>query len=316
MKPADYPIIDLFCGGGGSSRGFHDAGLETVYAIDNSYHCVRTFKANFGKVAWQSDVSLLRAETILDKISGTPFLVTASPPCEPFTSANQDRIQNPYIRMFDDPTGRLMIHSLRLIADLNPKYFLIENVRGIIEGENRSLLEDEIARLGLGKSYFTFVDAIKFGVPSNRLRVFISNFPIKYPRLKRKTVGDAIADLPEPNFPDDLDLHYQLSMSREHEKRLPNLKQGNSLVFFRGSNTDHRNYLRIRMDKPAPVVMGKSRFFHPIQDRMLTPMEVARLMTFPDNHQFIGTGEQILDMIGEAVPPKISEAIGNSLIKH
>jgi DNA (cytosine-5)-methyltransferase 1 len=62
--------------------------------------------------------------------------------------------------------------------------------------------------------------------------------------------------------------------------------------------------------------MGKSSFFHPFEDRLLTPREHARLMTFPDNYKFMGGTTQVYDIIGEAVPPLLTEQIGNQFISN
>ncbi|MFV2016083.1 MAG: DNA cytosine methyltransferase, partial [Candidatus Heimdallarchaeota archaeon] len=166
-------LVDLFCGGGGSSSGFHQAGFKSIVAIDQIKSCIDTYNHNFGDVAFSTDISNLRSEKILARIESKPLVVTASPPCEPFTLANEKRIVNPYERLFDDEIGRLMLHAIRLIGDLEPEFFIIENVRGILDGDGEVLLSEEIKRVGLGKPYFTFINAEKFGVPSKRVRVLI-----------------------------------------------------------------------------------------------------------------------------------------------
>ncbi|MHA2276054.1 MAG: DNA cytosine methyltransferase [Candidatus Kariarchaeaceae archaeon] len=309
-------IVDLFCGGGGSSSGFHQAGFKTLAAIDQVQACIDTYNYNFGDVAFSADISQLRSETILARIGEHPTVVTASPPCEPFTLANEKRIVNPFERLFDDEVGRLMLHAIRLIGDLNPEYFIIENVRGILDGEGRDLLSEEIQRLGLGNPYFTIVNAEEFGVPSKRVRVLISNFKIRIPRIGIKTLYSAINDLPEPNNPNFFEDHITTSISEKFSRKIPNLLTGEGLVYFRGAKSEMRNYIRIKYDEPAPVIMGKSRFIHPTEDRILTPREHARLMTFPDNHLFIGSTEEIYDMIGEAVPPAITHSIANQILEN
>ena len=62
--------------------------------------------------------------------------------------------------------------------------------------------------------------------------------------------------------------------------------------------------------------MGKSRFIHPFFDRLLTVFEQGRLMTFPDDYNYVGSIEQIFDIIGEAIPPKITKEIGLQIIKN
>lgn len=307
-------LVDLFCGGGGSSSGFHQAGFKSLAAIDQVKSCIETYNHNFENVAFSADISNLRSEKILERIDSKPSVVTASPPCEPFTLANEKRVVNPYDRLFDDEIGRLMLHAIRLIGDLEPEFFLIENVRGILDGDGEALLSEEIQRVGLGKPYFTFINAENFGVPSKRVRVLISNFKINNPKMRSKTLKDAIGGLPDPNYPHKYADHITAPISKKYKRKIPNLAPGSGLVYFRGANAEMRNYIRLRFDDSGPVVMGKSRFIHPTEDRLLTPREHARLMTFPDDHVFLGSLEETYDMIGEAVPPAVTYSIAKQII--
>lgn len=306
-------LVDLFCGGGGSSRGFHDAGFTSLAAIDQEKFCVDTYNLNFGNVAFQANISKLRSEKILEKNSEKPLIVTASPPCEPFTVANANRVKDTYMRLFDDEIGRLTLHALRLITDLQPEFFLIENVKGIIDGNGRELLTEECERLGLGTPYITVINALDWGVPSNRLRVFISNFKLENPKLKQISVSQAINDLPQPNYPHEFEDHIIVELKEAHKKKIISLNIGEGMVYFRGSGQDYKNYMRLDESAPAPVVMGKSRFVHPFDNRLLSPRENARLMSFPDVHKFVGSIDQIFDMVGEAVPPSITYQIANQI---
>lgn len=309
-------MVDLFCGGGGSSTGFHQAGFQTTAAIDFEPHCVNTFNQNYPDTAILKDISKLRSEKIIEK-SGTEIsLVTASPPCEAYTTANENRVKNPFERMYDDEVGRLMIHAIRLISDLDPDYFMMENVMGIYDGDGRELLQEEFHRMGMGDVYFNVVQASDWGVPSQRLRAIITNFKISNPRLPRLSVNDAIGDLPSPNYPDEYDYHITPNPTDRQKKKIPNLPQGEGLVHFSGATGQMKNFTRLHGDRAAPVVMGKSKFVHPFEDRLLTPQEHGRLMTFPDNYQYIGTLEQIYDIIGEAVPPKLTFEIGKQLLQY
>ncbi len=73
-------MVDLFCGGGGSSSGFHQAGFETKYAIDNKWHTTQTFNANFGNIAHQRDISTLRSEVILQEFKKEAYFGHLIPP--------------------------------------------------------------------------------------------------------------------------------------------------------------------------------------------------------------------------------------------
>lgn len=310
-------FVDLFSGGGGSSAGYHLAGLKSAFAIDAEYHCVQTYRSNFGNSIVQGDVSKLHSLEILEKIGkDPPFLVNASPPCEPYTTANNRRIKDPYMRMFDDPIGRLMVHAIRIIADLEPEYYMIENVMGILEGQNSALLTEEFERYGLDPPFFNVIEAHEWGVPSRRTRVFISNVKLKSPKLPIRTVRDAIGDLPPPQYPNSFEWHEWVPIPSKFTYKVVGLSEGQGLIYFRGAKRDHKNMIRLSYDKVGEVVMGKSRFVHPTEDRLLTPREHARLMTFPDTHKLIGNLEEVYDIVGEAVPSKITFEIAKQLFDY
>lgn len=309
-------IVDLFCGGGGASTGFHQIGMKTKIAFDIQDHCVNTYNENYPNTAFKQDIKLLRSEEILRYLDKKPFLVTASPPCEPYTAANEKRIKDPYLRMFDDPTGRLMIDTIQLISDLEPKYYVIENVVGILEGHNKSLIIELFDKLELEPPFFNLVEASEWGVPSRRKRIIISNIPLISPKLPKIPLLSVLKDLPAPNFPSEFDWHTTTPLNENLENQIPLLLQGEGLIYFKGARKDYRNFIRLSYDKIAPVIMGKSRFVHPLEDRLLTPFEHAKLMTFPDHYNFAGNREEVYDIIGEAVPPKLAFEIGKQILNH
>ncbi len=307
-------LVDLFCGGGGASAGYHMAGFKSVFAMDVAEHCVNTYNLNFGNVAHLGDISTLHAYKILENLDDFPFLVTASPPCEPYTKANERRIKDPYYRMFDDPIGRLMLDAIRLIGDLEPKFYIIENVIGVLDGNNDELIADEFERVGFSRPHFNVLEAAEWGIPSKRKRVFISNVKFDSPKLPSRTVRDAIGDLIPPQYPNDFEDHVFVPVPPKYASKVISLPEGQGLVYFKGAKNQYVNYLRLNMDKPADVVMGKSRFLHPIEDRLLSPREHARLMTFPDAHKLSGSLEQMYDIVGEAIPSLLTYQLAKTIL--
>jgi len=98
---------------------------------------------------------------------------------------------------------------------------------------------------------------------------------------------------------------------------VPKLRWGRSLVTFEGAGSRRfRNYIRLAPDRPAPTVMGSSRFIHPFEDRLLTVREQARLMGFPDYHVFLGGKDSQYNMVGEAVPVPLAQAIAEDLLSR
>ncbi|MHA1912029.1 MAG: DNA cytosine methyltransferase [Candidatus Kariarchaeaceae archaeon] len=317
---SNYSFVELFCGGGGFGRGFHQSGFLSKVAVDLNRDCVETYKLNFpDSNVLEEDVSQLRSEIIsgfLGKAGTDLPLLIASPPCEPYTSANQNRLKEPLERLYSDPVGQLMLHAIRLIGDLKPRYFVIENVITATEGELKDALRFELNEVGYDEVYFNIIEAGKNGVPSVRPRVFISNVSFSdFEKQDEVTVRQVCGELPDPRYPHGDDLHELRQLNEDKTEKLATLRPGQALITFRGAGREMRNYIRLDWDEPSSTVMGKSRFIHPEDDRMLTPRENARLMTFPDEHLFTGTSESIYDQIGEAVPPLIAKLIGDKIIK-
>jgi len=309
-----YKVVDLFSGAGGYARGFVDTGLfVNLLGIDSYPPAARTYKANY---PWATtiadDIKEVTGKDVLGLTGLSPGevdVVIASPPCEPFTGANPKRKRNPLDRLYTDPAGQLFLHAIRLIGELRPRVFVIENVPGILEAPIQRAIRRELARQGYARVYFNVLNAEDHGTPSHRTRVFVSNIRIKPPREPGPTVEEALSDLPPPGAPVPPNHEYPPEVSRRHRRRLPKLRWGESLITFQGAKRRIPNYIRLHPKRRAPTVMGSSRFIHPYEDRLLTVREQARLMGFPDHHIFLGGRDAQYDMVGEAVPPPLARAI-------
>ena len=157
-------LLDLFCGAGGLSYGFEKAGFEVVKAIDIDPHAVNTYNINRKHaVAEVKDISKLDEESIekLGIIDG----VIGGPPCQGFSTAGQ--------RIIDDERNKLYREYFRVLEKANPKFFVIENVTGILNF-CKGLVKDDIVKrandLGYSISY-KILDASEYGVPQIRKRV-------------------------------------------------------------------------------------------------------------------------------------------------
>jgi len=313
MRPP-YRLIDLFSGAGGYARGFVDTGLYTNLAgVDSFPPAARTYKANFPWAAVIADdireVSLAVLREFAGIRRGDVDVVIASPPCEPFTGANPKRRRDPLDRLYSDPAGQLFLHAVRLIGEIRPSVFVIENVPGILEAPVQRAIRSELARAGYPRTHFNVLKAEEHGTPSHRTRVFVSNIRIRPPRTPGPTVEETLRDLPPPGSPVPPNHERPPEVSRRHRRRLPRLRWGESLITFQGARRRIPNYIRLHPHRRAPTVMGSSRFIHPYEDRLLTVREQARLMGFPDHHIFLGGRDAQYDMVGEAVPPPLARAI-------
>ncbi|HIP57808.1 MAG TPA: DNA cytosine methyltransferase [Archaeoglobus profundus] len=305
-------VVDLFAGAGGFSRGFEQAKFEVVVAVDNFKPVAETYKQNFPRTeVIVKDIQLITGEEI-KRICGDVDILIGSPPCEPFTGANVKRLPRPEDRLYRDRRGQLTLHFIRLVKELKPKVFIMENVPRILELKHA--LVKEFRKVGYYNLYFNILKAEDYGNASKRIRVFISNVKIEPIKGKKRKVIDVIGDLPEPDgsIPNH---EIILKIPKSKIEKVRKLRWGESLIKFEGADKVCTNLMRLHPYKLAPTVMGKSRFIHPFEDRFLTVREHARLMGFPDDHIFLGGKNVQYDMVGEAVPVPLAKAIAETIRK-
>lgn len=306
-------VVDLFAGGGGFSRGFAEAGYEIALGVEIDANAARTYSYNFPRaVVLQEDVAAVSYREIERHVGGVDVVIGGSP-CEPFTATNPRRLEDPLDRLYVDPLGQLTLHFIRLVGELQPKVFVLENVPGIAQGPLREALKREFKRIGFDEIYFNVLLAERYGTPSRRKRVFVSNVRIAPEPSRPLTVRQALGGLPpvDSGFPN----HETVTLSKSKAERIAKVKPGEALMKFRGASGIYGNFIRLRWDEIAPTVMGSRRFIHPEEDRLLTVREQARLMGFPDYHVFFGPKDSQFNQIGEAVPPPLAKAIAEYLKK-
>jgi len=308
---AEIRFIDLFSGGGGFSRGFSMAGYKPVLAIDKDEACVESYRSNFpNTVILNSDIRSMHSIEIIDRVSDFDIVI-ASPPCEGFTTVSRTIMKDPLDRLYTDPRGRLMLKTIELIGDLQPKVFVIENVPGITIDPIPRYIRKEFARVGYDKIYFNLLRAQDYGCPSARKRIFISNVKITPGKVNEVvTVEEAFKGLPDPRYPNDVPNHFYVPLPERFRERVKRLKWGSALDYFVGGDRrEYKQYMRLHPNKMAPTIMGKSRFIHPYDDRMITVREQARLMGYPDTHIFQGGVNEQYNQVGESVPPPLAKAV-------
>ncbi|MEM7664170.1 MAG: DNA cytosine methyltransferase [Pseudomonadota bacterium] len=205
---SSYTVIDLFCGAGGLSEGLRQAGMKPVVGVDFNKHAVATYRQNHSKVpVIEGDVAEVTGKQ-LTHLAGTDEidLIAGGPSCQGFSTHGK--------RMQDDPRNFLFKHFVRLVGEIRPKMFLMENVRGMLtyeKGAFRRQIEAAFDEIGY-RTDFAQVLAADYGVPQMRHRIlFIGtrvddielSFPDRThggadePHLKPYvTVEEAIGDLP------------------------------------------------------------------------------------------------------------------------
>ena len=214
--------IDLFAGAGGMSLGAQWAGINIQTAVEIDPHAAATYARNHPKThLHQQDICKLRKISFDSRTKQT--VVFGGPPCKGFSTSNQ-RTRNR-----DNPSNHLYKEFLRVVKQANPDWIVFENVKGILETEDRLFLN--IILNSLTSYDYTLnwgvLNAADFGVPQNRSRLFIIGsrhgvrVDLPRPTTKRKiTVAEAIADLPRlPNGASLCLMPYRPSMLSQYSKR-------------------------------------------------------------------------------------------------
>lgn len=199
-------VVDLFSGCGGLALGFKWAGFKTLLASDVDENCEKTYSYNFPNVPFiQKDLRKVSTKDIKRHVSESVDVVIGGPPCQGFSLANKNRN-----KVKQDPRNELFYEFVRVVTDLQPKAFVMENVRGLLsmqKGKVIQLMKDEFENAGLGYQVdYKVLLASNYGVPQNRQRVImigirkdLNKAPI-FPAKSYEnpvTVWEAISDLPQ-----------------------------------------------------------------------------------------------------------------------
>ena len=345
--------IDLFCGAGGLSKGFMDAGFHIIVGVDNDQAALNTFEKNHnGAVAMNADLSQQETFDEIKKIAGEREqeidVIIAGPPCQGFSLTGP--------RNFDDPRNKLYLAVLEMVKQYQPKGFIIENVPGMATMYDGQV-KDEILRRFRAMGYNVDCDilcAADYGVPQIRKRLIFMgvrndigkpSFP--KPILDSEhyvTCREALDDLPsrEEELGEEVD-HYTDEPRTEYQKKM----RGKCTVLYNHVATAHKQFVKDTIAlvpeggnwKDLPPGVGESRKFHEAwtrydgnkpsrtidtghrnhfhyqYNRVPTIRENARLQSFPDDFVFTGTKTQQNRQVGNAVPPLLGEALGKELLK-
>ena len=336
---SEYKVIDCFCGAGGLSLGFEQAGFKVEYAFDIDEPSINTYKKNpehHHGPAFVRDIYKVSKESIEQDLGhelGEIDVVIGGPPCQGFSV--QRRGDNV------DPRNQLVLEYVRLLKDIRPKFFIMENVGGILSVRGqpyvKALFEDMgAAGYSIQQKKLTASD---YGVPQDRKRVIIvgeltngNQAAFKYPEPHnepKKTVREAISDLMSKTEA-DVPNHKADKLSAMNLKRIQAITEGqgqDSLpdelqLECHKKNNGHRHldtYGRMAWDQPSPTItarfdsFSRGRFGHPVLDRTITLREGARLQTFPDSFEFVGSKVEVARQIGNAVPPVMAKCVAEQV---
>lgn len=333
-------IIDLFCGVGGLSLGFENAGFELLAAVDMWEDAIRTFNHNRkDKVARVLSVedfneSVLPQLVKREKIAG----IIGGPPCQGFSTVGK--------REIEDSRNKLYLEFYKAVKIANPDFFVIENVKGMLTLNKGAFVDDIMNRFGEPGLGYTIskqlINAADYGIPQNRYRVFFVgikgkafNFP--EPLACKLSAKDGIGDLEGAD-----NQHYALAPQNDYQLKM----RGNQKSPTNQEYTDHseqtisiisqipdggnikclpaefwqvrkynKAFERMSSTRPSNTIdTGHRNYFHYSLPRIPTVRESARIQSFPDSFEFVGTRGSQYKQVGNAVPPLLAQIIAEEII--
>ncbi len=336
-----FKVLDLFCGAGGLSYGFQLAGFQIIGGVEWNPAAMETHKNNFhSKFEFCGNISDISDEKILKELNGVDVII-GGPPCQGFSSANRHEKES------EDPRNKLFFQYLRFVELLKPKAFVIENVKEILTKDNgfaKNRILEITEKLGYTVNV-SVLNASDYGVPQTRRRAifvgFLNSYNTKFDFEKIKkckdivTVYDAIGDI---CYPDREIMNSFLKYAKNSEKlenhnpKLPNAKvierikhvpQGGNwkdvppeLWDTQRNNRHSSAYKRLSFDEPSITIdTGHMNYFHPVENRVPTIRESARLQSFPDSFVFYGNQGEQYKQVGNAVPPLLAKAVASEIMK-
>ena len=335
-------VVDIFCGAGGLSHGFRNAGFDIVGGIDIDEDCRYSFEQNNDAPFIRRDVATLTAGEINGLFTpGMPRVLIGCAPCQPFSTYNQKN---------EDPKWQLLHHFGSLVDAVRPDVISMENVPRLLTFRDGLIFKRFVKKLH-NAEYHVVWDVLygpDFGLAQTRSRLVLLASrlgPIRLPKAthkgKHRTVRDEIGGLPPLTHGgiDDTDtLHRASRLSEINARRIAAAKPGGTWKDWTASLVARCHtvetgkgyssvYGRMEWDAPAPTIttqfygFGNGRFGHPEQDRALSLREGALIQGFPRDYEFVAPGEKIHfakvgRLIGNAVPVKLAIAIAKSVAKH
>jgi DNA (cytosine-5)-methyltransferase 1 len=344
-------FIDLFCGAGGFTIGFSKAGWKPLLGADINESVAKTHKENFPFIPFiNNDVSLKETqELILNKFRDDEVgLIVGGPPCQGFSMFGKRRFVN--TQGYDphsDPRNKMVYSYLDIVNEIQPRWFLMENVSGLANLDKglflKTLIED-FKKIGYNNTEFKILNAADYGVPQKRKRLVIignrTGHIIPWPKKKYfekpkewqkpyRTVGEVITDLSTESSYESVTCHVPMKHKPLLIERYKYIEEGKKLNvdklpenLKKGYRTDKvKNYSHVfkrlhRNLASTTMVPGHNAFpIHPWLNRSLTVREAARIQTFPDEIEFIGSRQNQCIQVGNAFPPLLAEILGECIKK-
>ncbi|MGF3065773.1 DNA cytosine methyltransferase [Facklamia sp. P12950] len=342
--------VSFFSGAMGLDIGLQNVGIKPILAVENNKAARATIVNNHKNIGLLDDINNCDKELIY-KYANLPKdnkinIFVGGPPCQAFSTAGNRK-------GFEDSRGSVLIKYVELIIEVKPQYFILENVRGLlttkavlpennnipIKGAALHYIKNTLEEAGYGIS-FELYNAMYFGAPQSRERFVIigklngdkpeyltpTNSDDKTLGLKPLvTLYDAISDIQNKSM-NYVDIP---KSRREWFKKIPEGGNWKSLNMedqkkamgnkFNMGGGKTGFFRRLSFNKPSPTlvtspIMPATDLIHPTELRALSIEEYSRIQGFPDDYKFYGSIMEQYKQIGNAVPIKLGEAIGKTIL--
>lgn len=334
--------IDLFCGAGGLTKGLAQAGIDVKLGIDIDPACKYPYTANNDSVFLEKSVEDLEPYELESAFQEDGIrLLAGCAPCQTFSTYNQKAAQG-------DKRWWLLRQFSRLVLEVQPELVTMENVPGLA---NQDVFREFLADLRRGHYLFDhwIVNCANYGIPQHRHRLVLLASRLGSIQLLTPenfgappcSVREAISNLPQIQAGEvhqDDPMHQSSTLSPINLRRIRSSKPGGTWRDWEDDLVSdcHRKstgktypsvYGRMSWDEAAPTIttqffgFGNGRFGHPEQDRAISLREGAILQSFPRDYAFAPKDQPLLKktvgrLIGNAVPVKLGETIGKSILHH
>ncbi|TBL44921.1 DNA cytosine methyltransferase [Verrucosispora sp. SN26_14.1] len=342
-RPITISAVDLFCGVGGLSYGLQEAGVDVVAGVDLDGSCDYPFRANVRAPFYKKDVCDLTVDELVAMWpKGSVRVLGGCAPCQPFSS---------YRRGVDtsrEAQWPLVDEMRRLVEGAKPEVVTMENVPRIISTSIFKSFVDCLKELGYFVD-FKSCHCPTYGIPQHRRRLVLVASLLGEIRVPKGTVGpDSYATVEQsirklaPIGHGEVDpadrLHKSRTLTEVNQERIRASRPGGTWEEWeedlrapchrKSSGSTFRNvYARMVWDEPSPTITtlsynyGAGRFGHPEQDRAISLREAAILQSFPPHYEFVAPEAPVQfaplgRLIGNAVPPKLAEAVGGAIVEH
>lgn len=290
--------VDLFCGCGGLSLGFQNAGFDLIAAFDSWIPAIKVYEENFQHPIFNRDLS--SPDIYLEIASLDPEIIIGGPPCQDFSSAGKR----------DESLGRadLTMSFASIVSQVKPRWFVMENVERISKSHVLQRVLETFKKEGYGLTS-SVLNASYCGVPQTRKRYFLIG----------QLGGQDNA----------LESYLLANQSQKPMTIFEYLENRLGIEYFYRHPRSYQRRAIFSVHEPSPTIRGVNRPIpktykqHPgdackVNEnlRPLTTIERSYIQTFPETFKFQGSKSDLEQMIGNAVPVKMGEYVGRSILQY